>query len=588
MRGVRLFLVLVSLLLIVNVVSAEMGHIRLLAVSEGGSSGYVGKVADLYLEIKSGKGRVFLDTYPLTKFDTQISTRFAKQIACDFLDADCSDYDFIYTIKSDSGIIGGPSAGGATAVLTTAMLKALPLREDVAMTGTINSGGLIGPVSGLINKIEAAAGAGMKIVLIPKGTRMVPPDEVKQSKPSLFDGSEVDLLEWGKKLNVTVVEVTTISEAMEYFTNVPFRTSERALTVNSEYIQTMKSLYNKLCTRAEGLKSETSGMSLTDSLKQSKTDADKFLETAEKEADEEKYYSATSRCFAANIKYSYIKKMTENNDRSVIIGQAAMLLDKINKSEVALNLRKISTIMDLQAYMVVKERLEEAQISAGKAKSSGSEYDYVYAIERYESADAWSEFFGKRGRTYPMKQSDLKDSCEKKLSEADERIQFVSYYIPNSLQTTREGYDTAKTYADNGEYILCLFKASLAKAEADSLYSTLTVPEDKIDEIITAKLDVTRNLIAKEASLGSFPILAYSYYEYAPQVVSESKYSGLLYAQYALELANLRMYFSQPRSMLTLVLESDYRALTLFWGLIIGVVIGYFYRNYVSQDRRKR
>ena len=195
----KLFLLLFALILISTTVSAIEGSLKLLAVAES-ENGFTGKIANLNLEIIKGKGRVFLDTFPLTKFDTQISTRFAKQISCDFLEVDCSGYDFIYTINSDSGIIGGPSAGAATAVLTTALLKGLKLNPKIAMTGTINSGGLIGPVSGLFKKIEAAGTNGITIVLIPRGTRYVNINEAAGEEiGDLFNKTEIDLVEFGVK-----------------------------------------------------------------------------------------------------------------------------------------------------------------------------------------------------------------------------------------------------------------------------------------------------------------------------------------------------------------------------------------------------
>ena len=109
-------------------VDKNVNHISLLAVTEkdGILEGYV---ADLSLELsKGGNGRVFMDTIPLTKLDTQISTRFAKEIACDLLDIDCSNYDFIYTIHAESNIIGGPSAGAAITVLTLSSLKGMTLK----------------------------------------------------------------------------------------------------------------------------------------------------------------------------------------------------------------------------------------------------------------------------------------------------------------------------------------------------------------------------------------------------------------------------------------------------------------------------
>ncbi|HII72754.1 TPA: hypothetical protein HA265_08415, partial [Candidatus Woesearchaeota archaeon] len=89
-----LFLVLISMPTVMAV--QKTGHIVLLAVyNEGGK--FTGSPADLQLEIKPGNGRVFIETIPLSKVDTQISTRFAEQIACQFAEAECDKYDFFYT-----------------------------------------------------------------------------------------------------------------------------------------------------------------------------------------------------------------------------------------------------------------------------------------------------------------------------------------------------------------------------------------------------------------------------------------------------------------------------------------------------------
>ena len=94
----KLYLILI-LILVSPLVYSQEHHMTLLAVKDT-ENGFEGSTADLFLEIQEGRGRVFLDTYPLTKLDTQMSTRFAKEIACSQSNIDCSKYDFIYTIKS--------------------------------------------------------------------------------------------------------------------------------------------------------------------------------------------------------------------------------------------------------------------------------------------------------------------------------------------------------------------------------------------------------------------------------------------------------------------------------------------------------
>src|SRR3990167_5715092 len=100
----KMALCVFALLLPLQAVFAQSGHMKLLAVTELANGSVRGGTADLYLEIKPGSGRVFLETFPVTRTDTQISTRFAKTIACDFIEEDCSKYDFFYTITADSSI----------------------------------------------------------------------------------------------------------------------------------------------------------------------------------------------------------------------------------------------------------------------------------------------------------------------------------------------------------------------------------------------------------------------------------------------------------------------------------------------------
>ena len=142
---------LVFVLIIAPFVNAQNNHIQLLAVSEDGLI-QTGQVVDLYLEAIPGNGRVFIDSYPLTKMDTQVSTRFANKFACDYANVDCSNIDFIYTIRSNSPIIGGPSASAAIGALTIAKLTNSNIDEKVALTGMLNSGGIIGIVGGVDKK----------------------------------------------------------------------------------------------------------------------------------------------------------------------------------------------------------------------------------------------------------------------------------------------------------------------------------------------------------------------------------------------------------------------------------------------------
>jgi uncharacterized protein len=100
------------------------------------------------------------------------------------------------------GRIDGPSAGGLMTIGVLAALRGDEIREDAAMTGTINPDGTIGPVGGILQKIEGAAEAGKTFVLIPIGRTE----------------RGVDLVEHGHRLGVQVREVSDVFMAYEALT----------------------------------------------------------------------------------------------------------------------------------------------------------------------------------------------------------------------------------------------------------------------------------------------------------------------------------------------------------------------------------
>jgi uncharacterized protein len=117
-----------------------------------------------------------------------------------------TDYEFSF---SSGGWIDGPSAGGLMTVGVLAALRNEKVREDATMTGTINPDGTIGPVGGIPHKLDGAAKAGKKLVLVPIGQRY----DYDTNQEKL-----VDLVEAGQKLGVEVREVGTVFDAYEALT----------------------------------------------------------------------------------------------------------------------------------------------------------------------------------------------------------------------------------------------------------------------------------------------------------------------------------------------------------------------------------
>jgi hypothetical protein len=97
----------------------------------------------------------------------------------------------------------GPSAGAAMAVGFIALFRGETVRRGVAMTGTIEPDGRVGPVGAVPDKIRAAAREGYRTILIPQGQ---------------FYDPRWNLNRLALELNVTIREVSTIDEAYEFMT----------------------------------------------------------------------------------------------------------------------------------------------------------------------------------------------------------------------------------------------------------------------------------------------------------------------------------------------------------------------------------
>ena len=84
-----------------------------------------------------------------------------------------------------------------------ALLRGDPIIRGIALTGTLESEGRVGPVGGIPDKVRAAAREHYRLVLIPQG--------------QLYD-PRWDLSELSMQLNLTIKEVSTIQEAYEMMT----------------------------------------------------------------------------------------------------------------------------------------------------------------------------------------------------------------------------------------------------------------------------------------------------------------------------------------------------------------------------------
>jgi uncharacterized protein len=562
-------------------VTAKGISMKLLSVAEVNGT-RIGNIANLYVEAKPGNGRVFIDTFPLTKLDTQISTRFAKETACKFLNRNCDYVDFFYTLRSEAPLLGGPSAGASVAVITTALIDNVALDDKTAMTGTINSGGIIGQVSGIKYKIDAASQNGIIKVLIPYGETNYTYEEKLGNETYNIT---IDYVEYGNNLGIEVIYVKNLNEAMYYFTGKKYESNKTMFNI-AENICKDAFAYelkyrdmNLQNINLSDFSNTTNSTLMSNSSINSIKDGLRLVNESLKAYVNDNFYSAASFCFGANIRFNYIDLLEKFNesDKEELIEKLLDLQNDVDVMMDELDVYELRTITDLQAFMVVRERLLETNEQIKLAYSSLSNddfesflYRFSYASERFRTAKLWSEFFNKPGKDLKINEDNLRESCIRKISETQEKIEYVKLTLPLlDFTSTYEGISRASSDLNNGEYALCLFKASKAKAEVDLFISALG-PSD-FNSLVNSKIEMSKSLISKQQKSDLFPILGYSYYEYAVLLKDDDPSSSLLYSEYALELSDLDLYFGVKGKPYIII--DWYLFIYFFLGLFSGVSV---------------
>lgn len=110
---------------------------------------------------------------------------------------DISDYD-IHIQFVDTHGVDGDSASITIATAIISALESIPIRQDLAMTGSLSVRGEVLPIGGVTAKIEAAARSGIKTVVIPRANM----------QDVLLDTKYEEMIE--------VVPVDTLDEVMEF------------------------------------------------------------------------------------------------------------------------------------------------------------------------------------------------------------------------------------------------------------------------------------------------------------------------------------------------------------------------------------
>ncbi len=179
-----------------------IGRVNGLAVMGGGVAA-TGIVTPLASEVTPASSRAEGKLIATGKLG-QIAREAVKNISAVIkrhMRMDIAGYDIhVQFIQTYAGV-EGDSASVSVAVSVISALEGIPVRQDVAMTGSLSVRGAVLPVGGITPKIEAAIEAGVRYVIIPRSNKEDVYLEAKMAKKVklLYVSNIADVLEYALK-----------------------------------------------------------------------------------------------------------------------------------------------------------------------------------------------------------------------------------------------------------------------------------------------------------------------------------------------------------------------------------------------------
>ena len=148
---------------------SAVGRVNGLAVMGGDSGIVLPIVSEVTPALSGAEGRI-IATGKL-KTIAKEAVQNVSAVIKNMTGTDISRHDIHIQFVGTYEGVEGDSASVSIATAVISAIERIPVDQTVAMTGSLSVRGDVLPVGGVTYKIEAAAQAGMKKVIIPKGKR---------------------------------------------------------------------------------------------------------------------------------------------------------------------------------------------------------------------------------------------------------------------------------------------------------------------------------------------------------------------------------------------------------------------------------
>lgn len=500
---------------------------------------------------------VFVDIQPFISEDTQNSAKIATMVAANLAGVNADDYAVLFKVNTNVQAIDGPSGGMAFTLLAYSEFTGKKIREDLSVTGTIQEDGSVGKIGGVIQKIQAASGNGIKLFLLPKGQ-------------SLEEG--IDLVSFARdKYKMQVIEVPTMSEAVKYaFTdsgtvipNAPTTalTPLRVDKIEDKLLAASKPLISITSSEIQKGMNELNSSPLSNNPDASRiiTSMNNNLQNSKYLLDNGYYYSSANNAFITRINIETLlsagMKAGELNGKVIEMDKETTLMTftKLNSQNLEwLSAAKLRYYWASNKIQDLKSKL--AVINDANANVAPD------LITEYFTASSWLSAASKLNDiALTLNGNDVNELSARKaaLEEIQAAESSIKKLNASGLQADSESnweLSVSQDEFSQGEYATSALNAAFAKAYADSILET----NGKKGLAISGLLEPTAPFYAGESHSSS--AWGQAYFVHSLYSIQQANYSGdagflldavklqLLSNEWEHELSQLKNSFSSPFS----------------------------------------
>jgi uncharacterized protein len=454
----------------VKVASAE---INALAVGPTGGAVLPIKVT----LITPGDGRAYVAGVPETGEGFGPSAQIALYVASRYSGRPYTNYTALLRVLASDTQVGGPSASGYITVALFALMNNLTLRDDTAMTGIILPDGLIGPVGGVSQKVDAAAKKGITTVLVPMG-----------EAPSGVSGTKV-------------IEIGTLEDAIYYLTGYRLQTPSPSSVDDAAFRVISRDLFIAVYSYYN----QTIGRGYVDMALINKLKA------------EEKYYTAASLIFQG-IRQYYQQQASSSRRTARTLYDQALQMAKEAEAELA----KIPvTINNVDLVVASYTRIYEVYL---QANSTSPDAGAMYA--RAVTLRSWVEEARKTAYGAGLNESMLAEVARMYLDYAKTMYAYLETTYGVNLGDYGAVVQLAEDLYSRGLYLASM--ANSVEVIAESASALMTAAPDKYLEVARSRALIN---MARAAQCGYTNTLPLSYLQFGDYFSNQqgSKQQALAY-----------------------------------------------------------